>query len=60
MNETTKNFIKSVIDSLDDDLVKVLNEHDVKTEVILLLQILREIRRKPDEEKSPPVRGFGI
>lgn len=55
---STKSFFETLRESMDDDLKEVLYDGDVKTEVVLLVQILRELRKEGPEEKSKPIGGF--
>ena len=54
----TELFIRDLKVLLDEDLGRVLDEQDVSTMLIVLVQILREMKQKPDEEASPRVPGF--
>lgn len=56
--ETTKGFFHITRDLLDDDLKVVHDMMDVQPSLIVLVQILRELRNKGPEERSAPVAGF--
>lgn len=60
MGLNTKSFFQSLQEMFDEDLREQLEGGDVKTEVLLLVQILRELRKEGPEEKSPAVKGFGV
>lgn len=57
-NVSTKSFFESLREMFDEDLREQLEGGDVKTEVLLLVQIIRELRKEGPEEKSKPIGGF--
>lgn len=45
MNELTEKFLTDIDTELDDDLVKIRQGQDVNLHVVLLVQILRQLRK---------------
>jgi hypothetical protein len=56
--ENTGKFLADLDAILDDDLVGVRQEGDIRLEIVILTQILRELKKEGPEEKSHPVSGF--
>lgn len=58
--ENTGKFLAELDTILDDDLVVVRQEGDIRLEIVILTQILRELKKEGPEEKSRPVGGFRV
>lgn len=56
--KNTGKFLTDLDSILDDDLVGVRQEGDVRTEIVILTQILRELKKEGPEEKTSAVKGF--
>lgn len=54
----TDKFFKMLDGALDKDLADIRAEKDVNCEIILLFQILRELKKEGPEEKTSAVKGF--